>query len=230
MTRSIDEHQNSVSAEHHSERDRAESIARTNTADFRGFIGRLHSQVAPFEGSNGMHAHTDGTELLPWFRVMTVSDPQYVRGYTTGSWWLRRKNLGQAFAFVEEGLENNPDSFQIRYMHGMLLFEKAKALAGSDIYDPDDAALAVCLQARDAYRTAAELALKQRPSDYNDEINHARWTRYMEEDTYAAAHMAVLTEKQYGEPQMALALARDYVKVLSKDPVLNRILDQADEN
>ena len=42
--------------------------------------------------------HSDGKEVLPWFRVMTLSDPHYVRAYAVGTWWLRTKNLDAAFA------------------------------------------------------------------------------------------------------------------------------------
>jgi hypothetical protein len=199
------------------------TLIRPASEDYRGFIGELHRRVKPWRDPSQHMAHTDGTEVLPWYRVMTVSDPHYVRGYTLGGWWLKSRNPDQALSFIQEGIEKNPDAFQLYLVRGQVLYHDARDRAGGDMANPDPEVLAQCLEARAAYRRAAELALVQRPRGWTEESGGDDWSIYLEEDIRAATHMAVFMERQYGDRTDAKRLAARYHAQLPDDPLLARL-------
>lgn len=176
--------------------------------DFRGFIGRLEREVKPYNPPGAPHFHTDGTELLPWYRLQTLSDPHNVRAYMIGAWWL--KNLGgeqvdEALRFVEEGIRFNPRAYQLHLMRGNLLRMKNENN-----------------EARLCFRTAAEEGLKQRPAEGAGDGTNPRWTYYNEQDLLSALRLAVIFEKVYGDRAEALRLARDYTRRLGDPAPLAR--------
>ena len=89
------------------------TLIRDQESDFRGIVGELQRQVHPWEDPSLGHTHTEGTELLPWYRVMTLADPHNIRGYTVGGHWLKDRDPQEAIRFLEEGIEKNPEAFQI---------------------------------------------------------------------------------------------------------------------
>lgn len=215
------------SEEEHDE-DHPETLIKSSDEDFRGIIGWMHRQVKPWQDPAKPHAHTDGTELLPWFKVMTLSDPHYIRAYALGGWWLKKESLEEALKFVNEGIRNNPQAFQIYYMRGNILFEKAKKLAGDDLYNPPAEVLKIFKEAQESFRTASDFAVEQRPQDLNlESVNASGWTFYKEGDALASARMLVLIEKYYGSEQSALQMARSYAAKIGNDPILLRIAEGA---
>jgi hypothetical protein len=156
---------------------------------------------------------------------MTLSDPGYVPGYTVGSWWLKSRNIDEALAFIEEGLQNNPDSFQILLTKGQILIAKARS-TGEDIYAPDDALRRILAEAMAAFHLAANLALAQRPEQVNEDTPREVWSDYEEADAWAAARMSILMEKQYGVAERAIELASRYEDVLGADPAIQRVIDR----
>lgn len=204
------------------------TVIKQPEEDFRGFIGHLHRAVKPWQSPDQAHKHGDGIELLPWFRVMTLSDPHYVRGYSVGSWWLKRRDPQAAWQFAEEGLRHNPEAFSIHYIKGQLQSEQARKLAGDAVYDPPSMARFIFMQARDTYAEGALLALQQRPPGGSDNPDNAGWSRYMEDDAFALCRMAVLTERQYGDPEKARAMAREYLARLGADAALERLAQPAE--
>lgn len=137
--------------------------------DYRGFIGTLQRQVQPWQDAKAPHAHAAGDELLPWYRMLTYSNPHHWRGYMIGTWWLSKNNTTrtQAESFIDEGVRNNPNVFQLHLMRGRILMQRE---AWSD-------ALA-------AFGRAAELAEKVRPAE--GKPTPPTWTQSDEED-YATA-------------------------------------------
>ncbi len=62
-------------------------------------------------------------ELVPYFRIITWLDPHFTRAYYIGAGILSEQGKqDEAIAFTEEGLRNNPDSADLHYNLGALLF------------------------------------------------------------------------------------------------------------
>ncbi len=192
-----------------------ETVVPSPTRDFRGFIGDLERQVKPWRDPSKAHIHTDGMELLPWFRMMTLSDPRYIRGYAVGGWWLQNRNLEQAFAFVKEGVENNPESFEIYMTLGQLYLNQARQ-AGEDEATRDNA----FAEALDAYTKSAGFGLEQRPEGWTDESSDPRWSDYQENDLLASMRLSVFLEERHGDPQAAYRRATTYLQQIGQDTVL----------
>ncbi|HOE64441.1 MAG TPA: hypothetical protein PKW18_13410 [Candidatus Sumerlaeota bacterium] len=195
----------------------AETIIPTSEKDFRGFIGELQRRVKPWLDPSQPHYHLDGTEMLPWFRLMTISDPHHIRGYMIGAWWLKKQRkkpqLLAAKNFLEEGIHNNPDSFQLYLMLGTI----RRSLEDYD-------------GAKESYYQAAERAIKQRPA--NGELSR-EWTHYQEDDALASVRLAVFSEKEFGDAGKALKLAEHYLSLIGSDPILEdyiRALKRSAEN
>ncbi len=191
------------------------ALLRTRNTDFRGFIGDLHRAVKPWRDPAKTHIHTSGTELLPWFRMMTLNDPHYTRGYSLGGWWLSQLDPQGALEYLAEGVQNNPDDFQIRLAKGQVHIRIARHPDGS--YDREQLIAALPL-----FSKAAELAADQRPSDWDDDDDNARWNRYMESDAFAAARMTVLILERLERHEEALQTARRFLELLGPDTILER--------
>ena len=92
-------------------------------------------------------------------------------------------------------------------------------------------ALPLFLRACDAYRAAAEAALRQRPPGWVSDANQpSAWTDYREEDARGAARMAALCERNYGDPREAVRLAVAYVRVLGPDDPLDRLIQSGNQS
>ncbi len=203
----------------------AATLIPTAQKDWRGFIGTLHRKVKPWRDPSEPHLLTDGREMLPWFRVMTMTDPHYVRGYAVGAWWLKRRNLDAAITFAQEGITNNPTAFEIYYTLGELFMERGRKANNGGITNPGDEALKHFLAARDAFQKGAELAIAKRPHGWVDDPKNpsAVWNANDETDAIGTVHLAVLTEKNFGDPQKAIELARRYLAVFPADAPLNDV-------
>ena len=84
------------------------TLIRTAANDFRGFIGSIERETKPFQNPKLVHKHGRSEELLPWYRVMTLTDPNNVRGYMIGAMLLTfAKQHHEALSFLQEGIEKN---------------------------------------------------------------------------------------------------------------------------
>jgi hypothetical protein len=185
-----------------------ETIIRTPERDFRGFIGNLERNVKPWRDPRLPHQHTGGTELLPWYRLATLANPNNVRAYMIGAWWLKtvhtREQRLEALKFLDEGIRNNPRAFQLHLMRGYVLRQLEKEV-----------------EALFAFRKAASLVILDRPPDGEPGPD---WTVYMEDDAVAACTMSVLMERDLNGTEPARHLLEDYRKKLLNMPVLERLL------
>lgn len=198
----------------HHEED-VETLLPTESRDYRGWIGRMHREVKPWRDPGEAHQHTDGKELIPWFKMMTVSDPNYIRGYVIGAFWVKRYDREAAMDFIEEGLGKNPEAFQLHLSKGMMLMAEARRLAGSQVISGDDPEqLKVLLQAKSSFRQAAEFMLEQRPKPpLNGEIeDQPDWGRYLETDAMAAVNLSLLFEERYGDSGEASRLRARFLQ------------------
>ncbi len=198
--------------------------------DFRGFIGRLHRQVQPWRDPDKPHIHTDGRELLPWFRIMTLGDPGYIRGYVAGSFWLQLEDTERALEFVEEGLQHNPDDFQL-YVSRAILRTKQARMVGDPAIQPLAPEVRHYLEmARDDYLRSAELMLRVRPAEVDEAgFGPGGWSRYHDADAIAAAGMSVTLSRLLDDHVTAARLAQRYIRLFPDLPSLRAALEAADE-
>lgn len=190
------------------------TIIRTADRDFRGFIGNLERNVKPWRDPKEPHKHTAGTELLPWYRLATISDPHNIRNYIVGSWWLKTLQTPQqtqeALAFLEEGIRHNPQSFQLYLMKGYVLRQlKHSRDAGA------------------SFEKAAELALKVRPRDGK---LTKEWDVLSEEQATAAIIMTVYSHRDDYDTTKALETAKMYRdRFPSDDKPFDRVITRLEK-
>jgi tetratricopeptide (TPR) repeat protein len=187
--------------------------------DFRGFLGDLEREVKPYREASQAHVHTELTELLPWFRLMTLSNPRFVRGYRVGGMTLVEDGQWQeAQQFMDEGLANNQDNPEV-----FRLYQTVASLhrlgRNNRRYPWDgqwlDKALAAALQGFD-------LAKRQRPP--HGEVGAQApsglvWTDDIEEDFDLAVHMIpqLCREQAYRDHDRSkLELALRYAQELAE--------------
>jgi len=182
--------------------------------DFRGIIGRLHREVKPWRDPAKPHLHTDGRELLPWFRLMTASDPHYVRGYVAGGFWLQLEGTEKALLFVDEGIRKNPDAFQLYVSRGLLRIKAAREFGNVTGAAPAGEVREALVSALEDFQRAVDLAGRQRPAGASDADleRGGEWGRYQEDDMLAACTMTVTLTRRLGDPAAAVILARRYLE------------------
>lgn len=226
MGQEVEAHQSEVGAEEGGTVENpshagTKTVIPAQEADYRGIVGILHRRVKPWRDPGKAHLHTDGTELLPWFRMMTLNDPNYVMGYAIGGWWVSLKDREAALAFLEEGLEKNPDAFQIRLTRGLVLLRSVR--------QQKQTAPGTLDGLRDELRLAAEQGLAQRPAAAAGQsvTEQPGWSVFKEQDLWTACQTAVLLEQQYGDPSAAAELAARYLRTFPDNPVLARIASDA---
>lgn len=169
--------------------------------DYRGWIGSMHREIKPWIDPGLPHKHADGEELIPWFRMMTLSDPHYVRGYTTGAYWLKGKDPAASLEFLNEGIQHNPDAFQIYLCRAFLYLDEARAFPGGNMQAPTEEQFEVIRKAWREFETATEHMFAQRPRKWTGSIADVPgWSHYKETDAMSAVQMLITLERNYGSP------------------------------
>lgn len=94
--------------------------------DWRGIFGDLERSIQPYR--HGPARHGDPQELIPWYRVQTIINPLDVNAYVTCAFFLAdfARRPHEALAFLDEGINNNPNNFEMQEAIGQLYFEKWK--------------------------------------------------------------------------------------------------------
>ena len=184
--------------------------------DYRGFIGTIQRAVHPWQGPDAPHSHTPGDQLLPWYRLLTFSDPHHWRGYMIGAWWLcqeQGKNPGaldEAMAFINEGIRNNPKVFQLHLMQGRIRIKQGQI----------QAAIESC-------ERATELALAIRPEGGVEQP--PVWTESDEEDFAAALrYVPFLQLRRLHDAEAARASLARARRLLPNDTPLQNIAQSID--
>jgi len=201
----------------------AEVLVPRAESDYRGWIGDMHREIKPWLDPSIPHRHTDGKELIPWFKMMTLSDPGYIRGYVVGAFWLKRHQPEAAMAFIEEGLKENPEAFQLHLSKGMLLLSEARKRAGKGKLPGDTPeSLEKVLLAKDAVQLAATYMLSSRPPlpEQGDITDDPGWGKYEESDAMAAVNLSVMLESDFGDPETAQILREQFRPLMPDNPRL----------
>ncbi len=121
-----------------SERRARKTLTKTMTADFSARMGEpvengeqpdwrgIFAELELFHPIKGNHG--DPLELLPWYRVQTAINPTDISAYVNGAFFLAdcAKKPAEAVAFLEEGLQKNPDDVELLESLGRLYYEKWK--------------------------------------------------------------------------------------------------------
>ena len=97
----------------------------------RHFYPSHHSHLGETEGEHEEHKRQDGAdrgverELLPWLRVSASLDPTRIETFTTAAYWLRSRlnKVAEAEQFLREGLQANPESYEILFELGRIYRE-----------------------------------------------------------------------------------------------------------
>ncbi len=76
------------------------------------------------------------SEMLPWFYLATLFDPQCVQAYVVGGFWLGMElgKVDEGIAFLRRGLRNNPSAWEIYAQMGELYFISKKDYGKSAAY------------------------------------------------------------------------------------------------
>jgi hypothetical protein len=185
------------------EHDHVPTLIREEHADFRGFLGDLEREIKPWRDPSLPHQHTAGTELLPWFRLATLGNPQNERAYMIGTWWLKTLKtpvqMAEGLKFIDEGILNNPKSFALILMRGYLLRELGQPA-----------------EAGDSFLKAADLVFHERPADG---VLTRDWNESREELAVGAWTMAILTVRDKRGERAALEYARRLYQRCKAPPV-----------
>jgi hypothetical protein len=196
---------------------------RTRDEDFRGFLGHLEREIKPWRDPEAPHILTGGTELLPWFRIMTIANPHFVRAYRVGAMWLGRENRHDAaLAYLQEGIDanaDNPELFQL-YLSKVLMLLRQGRIDGT----PTGPA------AIEAARDGLAAGLLYRPQ--HGEIGAIRhgllWTADHEEDLLFLARFVVMLLERERRFDEAIAAGRDALVHFPDDETLRRLVKRLD--
>lgn len=203
----------------------ADTLIPDARGDYRQWIGHMHREVKPWKPP-GVHAeHGDGTELIPWFRMMTLTDPGYIQGYLAGAFWIQNETPDQAMLFINEGIEKNPQAFRLYYTKAMLQLRAIRTM------DPDGLVTVrlpeqktLMEKARLGLQHSVDLMLKELPDDrdVHDPDVDLGWSVYKESDAIASSYMAVLIENRYGDATKAESMKQRILEAIPTHPRLSR--------
>lgn len=67
----------------------------------------------------------ENSAIMPLIRLITLLDPHFVQAYDFGAYHLavNLKKHKESIAFLEEGLANNPNSFDLNWEYGFLMYK-----------------------------------------------------------------------------------------------------------
>ena len=89
----------------------------------RQFVPNRHTHLDS-GGPSGDMQSTAVQEILPWLKLATDMNPQFIRAYRVGYYWLRRLHKPtEARNFLLDGLHNNPGNSELLFDLGRLYQE-----------------------------------------------------------------------------------------------------------
>ncbi len=86
-------------------------------------FAKLYSSVKITEDSH--LKPSEEKEALPWFFIEVQFNPNDIRGYVLGAYWLERmERIDDSLKFLEAGEKNNPDSAAVKAALGHIYYKK----------------------------------------------------------------------------------------------------------
>lgn len=202
----------------HSHEGDVPTIIRTAENDFRGFLGNLEREIKPWQDPSAEHKLASGAELLPWYRLITLSNPRFVRAYRVGAMWLCFEDQeDKAIEFLNEGIENNRDNPE-RYQLYLSLVQAYMRLARKGDPQALDKAL-------ESSHLGVEHGLLARPDHGTAGVvkNGLLWTEDHEEDFVFLARFVPIILERMQRFDEARTHARIDARLAPEDAVLQRI-------
>lgn len=97
----------------------------------RRFVPNQHTHLDT-GGASGTMKAAEVQEILPWLKLATEMNPQFIKAYRVGNYWLRRLHKpAEARDFLFDGLRNNPGNTELLFDLGTLYQD--------DLHDPERA-------------------------------------------------------------------------------------------
>jgi tetratricopeptide (TPR) repeat protein len=89
----------------------------------RHFYPTRHTHLS--DGGTVAHGENKVREILPWYWLTAALDPHDLESYLEAAYWLRKEggNTAEAAAFLRQGLQANPDSYEILFELGRIYEE-----------------------------------------------------------------------------------------------------------
>jgi tetratricopeptide (TPR) repeat protein len=109
------------------------TVVPNEQADHRGILGDLEREIKPFMDMRS-HTHRDPGESAALFRLMTWANPHFIPGWVVGANVLAEnmRDPKRALAFLNEGVEKNPDSVEIHTEVGRYLLYTFKDVPAAE--------------------------------------------------------------------------------------------------
>ncbi|MFC1600998.1 hypothetical protein ACFL34_01450 [Candidatus Sumerlaeota bacterium] len=196
---------------------------RSVAEDFRGFLGNIEREVKPYRDASKGHRHTEATEVLPWFRLMTLANPNFIRGYRVGATTLlSEKEWEKGLAFINEGIAGNPENPELFLLYQTLALFHLRGRSHDD-YPWGEQWLENALTAA---REAFELGRLQRPrlGRAGEKVKDLSWTPDMEDDFCFVAHIIPLLLRKSERLDEALRFAREIEPLMPDYGPLGRMI------
>ena len=200
------------------------TLIRTAAEDFRGLIGSLERETKPFQDPKLPHEHGHTEELLPWYRLMTITDPHNLRGYMIGTMLLMfAEKPDEALSFIREGIEKNRDNPQAFRLYASLAQVYSKSR-----YHGEKLAGARLGRALAAAQTGYEMGKAVRPKE--GKVGAARkgivWTDDLENDFLFLARVVPILLERKGDLYHALRVANEVASLAPDDVATKRIVSR----
>lgn len=70
------------------------------------------------------HDYRTNEPIMPLIRLVTILDPHFVQAYDFGAYHLavNLKKKEESMKYLQEGITNNPDAFELNWEYGFLLY------------------------------------------------------------------------------------------------------------
>ncbi len=98
----------------------------------KGYIVGKEYTKSLFKPYIPIHEHTTegAKEMLPWIWLTVKINPQHIRAYATGAFWLAfyLNKVDVGLHFIDEGIRNNPDDYKGYFTKGRIIFTKKRDL------------------------------------------------------------------------------------------------------
>lgn len=82
------------------------------------------------------HKLQNAKDMLPWLWLTTQINSNHTRAYSIGSYWLSfyMNKADIALRYINEGIYNNPDNYQLYFMKGRILFTQKRDIVSANKY------------------------------------------------------------------------------------------------